>query len=352
MVERAREVVAGEIALVVGGFHMGGYSRTEIEETIAGFRENEVRQVTPTHCTGDQAQAMFQEAYGDDYIEGGAGRVFVIGAGGSAEVPGEEASEGFLLSGVGFSTPESVLHDPESDLYLVSNINGGPGDKDGNGFISRLSPQGEVLGLKWIDGRAEGVTLNGPTGMALAGDVLYVADVDVVRSFERDTGAPLGEIVIPGAVFLNDVAAADDGILYVSDSGGDAIYRITPGGAVDAFAPDQRFAGPNGIQVQGDAVRVANYGGTSVFGLDSDGQLVADWDLPMGGLDGLLWLEDGSMLVSSWDASAIYLIDPAGDVSDLFSPITSPADIGLDSKRNLLLIPHFQHNSVEAKPLP
>ena len=60
------------------------------------------------------------------------------------------------------STPESALHDPEADVYLVSNINGGPGDRDDNGFISRVSPDGQVLDLKWIDGADPGVTLHAP----------------------------------------------------------------------------------------------------------------------------------------------------------------------------------------------
>src|SRR5687768_8785949 len=41
---------------------------------------------------------------------------------------------GTIVVRVGFQTPESVLHDPSSDTYLVSNINGGPVDVDDNGF--------------------------------------------------------------------------------------------------------------------------------------------------------------------------------------------------------------------------
>ena len=41
---------------------------------------------------------------------------------------------------MGFESPESVLYDELADLYLVSNVNGGLADADGNGFISRLGP--------------------------------------------------------------------------------------------------------------------------------------------------------------------------------------------------------------------
>src|SRR5882762_3186785 len=51
----------------------------------------------------------------------------------------------------GFLTPESVLHDPVQDIYVVSNINGGPTTKDNNGFISRVRPDGAVENLKFIE---------------------------------------------------------------------------------------------------------------------------------------------------------------------------------------------------------
>ena len=113
------------------------------------------------------------------------------------------------------STPESALHDPEADVYLVSNINGGPGDRDDNGFISRVSPDGQVLDLKWIDGADPGVTLHAPKGSAVYGDRFYVADIDVVRRFDRTSGAPLGAWAVPNAGFLNDVAVGADGTVYV-----------------------------------------------------------------------------------------------------------------------------------------
>ena len=72
-----------------------------------------------------------------------------------------------MIADAGFSTPESVLHDAASDVYLVSNINGNPLDVDGNGSISRVSFDGTVAQLKWIEGGANGVTLNAPKGMAI-----------------------------------------------------------------------------------------------------------------------------------------------------------------------------------------
>jgi hypothetical protein len=97
-----------------------------------------------------------------------------------------------------FVGPDAAIHDTTDDVYLVSNVNGDPAATDDNGFISKVSPKGEVLELKWIDGTSGKKALNAPKGMALNGDRLYVADIDRVRIFHRKTGAALGAIRIPG----------------------------------------------------------------------------------------------------------------------------------------------------------
>src|SRR5207245_6256953 len=118
----------------------------------------------------------------------------------------------------GFQTPESVLYDPDQDVYFVSNINGQPTAADDNGFISRINPDTLQNDLKWIDAAKPDIILNAPKGMAILGDDLYVADLSVVRKFDRKTGKPKGEIPIPGSTFLNDVAS-DGKAVYVSDTG-------------------------------------------------------------------------------------------------------------------------------------
>jgi hypothetical protein len=258
--------------------------------------------------------------------------------------------QGFLLEGIGFRTPESVLYDPESDTYLVSNINGSPMDKDGNGFISRIAPGGELLALRWIDGEAEGVTLNAPKGMAVSGAALYVADIDAVRIFDRRTGVPHGDVEILGAQFLNDTTAAPDGTIYVTDSATGLVHSITEGQSVERF-DDVLLKGPNGIVAGEGSIWVA-VEGSLVLELGSEGQALAEYRLPGGGLDGLIRLDDGTLLASSWQGSAIYRIDPTGQASELFAGLSAPADIGFDTKRGLVLIPHFEDDRVEARPLP
>jgi 7,8-dihydropterin-6-yl-methyl-4-(beta-D-ribofuranosyl)aminobenzene 5'-phosphate synthase len=73
MVTRAKQVGRGEIALVVGGFHLGGASRGRVQQIISEFRRLGVQQVAPCHCTGDQARELFREFYGEKYHDCGVG---------------------------------------------------------------------------------------------------------------------------------------------------------------------------------------------------------------------------------------------------------------------------------------
>lgn len=267
------------------------------------------------------------------------------------------------VADVGLETPESVLHDPDADIYLVSNINGSPTEEDGNGFIARIAPDGALAALKWIDGQTDGVTLNAPKGMALKGDTLFVADITAVRAFHRVSGDPLGSWAVPGSTFLNDLAVGPDGALYVSDSGlnpdfsssgTDAVYRFDDGEAV-AVVEGTGLGGPNGLAVIDGQVVMVTFGAPEVKTVPATGgDATVLTELPGGQLDGVVVLEDGSMLVSSWETSSVYHVPATaeGEVTTVVEGVPSPADIGWDAERRKILIPLFQENRVEIRNGP
>src|SRR5215216_3946709 len=117
-----------------------------------------------------------------------------------------------------FAMPESVLYDAAGDRYLVSNVNGKPGDADFNGYILELSPDGQTKTPKLIAGNQNKVRLDAPKGMAIVGTELWVADIKLVRRFDLKSSAQKEDIQLPGATFVNDVVAAPEGGAYVSDS--------------------------------------------------------------------------------------------------------------------------------------
>lgn len=270
------------------------------------------------------------------------------------------ASPPIAVRNVGFMTPESVLHDPLTDRYLVSNINGNPLEADDNGFISLLADDGQVLALKWIDGASDSVTLHAPRGLAVVGDYIYVADLTVLRRFDRRTGAPRGALPIPGATFLNDVTSTNDGSVYFTDSGlragpagvepsgTDAVYRLTPEGALDTLARGEELGRPNGIAVTGDTVWVVSFGSGELYRVANGGR--ADVvRLAKGSLDGLV-IAFGEMFVSSWEGESVFRGKP-GTFAEMLRGLKAPADIGHDLWRNRLLIPLFNDNEIRIVPL-
>ena len=277
----------------------------------------------------------------------------------SALACGAPPDEPIVLQDVGFMTPESVLHDVTADVYLVSNINGVPFDEDDNGFISRISPTGEILDLKWIDGGDDDVTLNAPKGLAIAGGTLFVADINTVRMFDRETGEPIGAVPVEGSTFVNDVAAGPDGTIYFTDSGfapgfepsgTDAVYRLSDAGAVETLATGDDLGRPNGVAADARGVWVVTFGANALYRLD-DGEQTDRAELPDGGLDGLVILDDGSVLISSWNAQAVYHGPVGGPFEVLVSDVEAPADIGHDATRNRVMIPLFQSDVVRIEPL-
>ena len=259
----------------------------------------------------------------------------------------------------GLATPESVFYDAETDTYLVSNINGAPTDKDNNGYISELSPEGAVVKAKLVAGGENGVTLNAPKGMALVKGILYVADIDTVRLFDRKTGAPKGEAPVKGATFVNDLSAGPDGKVYFTDSGlspkfeatgTDALYVLEPGKKpkVKALLQSKDLPHPNGILATKDTLYVNFFGAPEVRSYDLKGKAKGEtMKMPAGGLDGLVMVGD-DFLVSSWDGKAVYRGKAGGEFKAVLTDLTAPADIGFDTKRNRVLVPRFQESMVEA----
>jgi len=78
MVRRAKELLDKEVHLVVGGFHMTGFSDTQISQVINGLQDLGVQEVAPCHCSGDHTRQLFASAYGENFIEGGVGKRIAI----------------------------------------------------------------------------------------------------------------------------------------------------------------------------------------------------------------------------------------------------------------------------------
>lgn len=268
----------------------------------------------------------------------------------------------------GFKTPESVRYDSAADVFYVSNINGSPVGKDNNGFISRMKPDGTIDSLQLIAGGRDGVTLNAPKGLALIGDTLWVADIDVVRGFNVKTGTVVANVDLTSlkAVFLNDICVGGDGALYVTDSGikpngasrdhvdgGDKIFRIDAAHHATIALASDSLHWPNGITWDASGKRFI------IVPYDKVPQILA-WRVgaaqPMiigygsGQYDGVEILADRRLIVTSWADSTVSIRD--GNVRQAIKDLPSPADIGIDTRRMHLAVPLLTKDRVEILTIP
>ena len=260
-------------------------------------------------------------------------------------------------------TPESVRYDADLDAFFVSNINGNPSQKDGNGFIARVDAANTASVTMFAEGGKNGVTLNAPKGMAIVGDTLWVADIDAMRAFNKRTGAAIATVDLRPlrAKFLNDVVMGPDGTVYVTDSGlqfdasgnmshpgPDQIFRIkgrTPSVAIKA---DSGLNGPNGIAWDAANARfiIGPFSGNAINGWKDGDSTVTQIATGPGGYDGVEVLADGRMIVTSWADSGVHVISN-GTATKVVANVEGPADIGIDTKRNVIALPRFMAGRVE-----
>jgi len=148
----------------------------------------------------------------------------------SAALPGPVSAQATKVisdkTATGFAFPESVAYDPTAQVLYVSEFGSElkPTQKDGKGRISKISLDGTIQEETFLP--AEGQVLNKPKGIWVAGDRLWVTNIDVLWVF--DTTSKEGRKVdLPGIQFANDPTIIGDAV-YVSDNRGDQLYRVEP----------------------------------------------------------------------------------------------------------------------------
>lgn len=238
--------------------------------------------------------------------------------------------------------PESVLLDTESDLLYVANINGKSDQKDGDGFISRMSTDGKIEDLKWLTG------LDAPKGMALVKQKLYVADISNVVIVDVAKATILKKIPVEGAKFLNDVTAAENGDIFVSDSGTGKIHLIKDGKATIYFESES-LKRVNGLLALPNTLYVADAGDGTNYKLSKDKRL-EKFTTTSQGADGVVKVGKDEYFVSSWGGE-VFHVAPDGTATkmlDTKDQKLNSADIAYDAKTRTVFVPTFFGNTVMA----
>lgn len=243
-----------------------------------------------------------------------------------------------LWTAEGFSAPEGAAQAPNGG-YFISNVAGEGGGKDGEGWISLISADGQMVTERFAEG------LDAPKGMAVLDGVLYAADIDRVRMIDAESGARQGEIVIDGAQFLND-ATVWNGAVYVSDSLANAIVKIE-NGAASVWLRDDRLARVNGVLGAGDKLYIVTMETGSLYEADADGAMteIASGMTPA---DGVGLVPAGGWLVSTVPGEIFY-VSPGGEAKRLVDTREQGVNQNdLNVYDDIVIVPNWRPGTVTA----
>ena len=237
-------------------------------------------------------------------------------------------------------TPESVLFYPDADILYVSNIAGEPNTKDGKGYISKVSLDGQIQEKEWVTG------LNAPKGMGVLDGKLYVTDVDELVEINIESGKITNRFKVRNAKFLNDVAVGDNKVFF-TDMQDNKIYALD-NGKVQLWK-ETTLNSPNGLAYHNDKLLVAA-NGLNVVSKEGEPRTIAEG---IDASDGIGIVDDNAYLVSNWNGEVYYIEEGKEKVKvlDTKDQNMNTADIEYIRDRNLLLIPTFRDNRVVAYKL-
>lgn len=265
---------------------------------------------------------------------------------------------------------ESCAYDRQRKLIVVPNRGANQDEAPNDAFISLLNPDGSVHTAKWIGASRDGLILNHPFGSEINGGRLYLADSNggtrdeapttaVLRMFDMATGAPAGEIVVKDSPRFNDIAVADDGTVYATQTGtADGripmrLYKITSQGTASIVLDGAPLSRPNGVALDGKGnIVVVNMGNRDVLTVSPQGRLLRTEQAAQAESDGIVIMPDGTKYISSVRFGGVSRIQPGRPGELIATGIPNAASMCFDSDTNQLVIPMNPNNSVAFVKLP
>jgi len=78
IVRKAKNMFKKEVFLLTGGFHLRSYNEEQIIDIVKHLKKLGVKNIAPSHCTGDKAIRIFREKWGENFLNYGCGAKIVV----------------------------------------------------------------------------------------------------------------------------------------------------------------------------------------------------------------------------------------------------------------------------------
>jgi len=235
--------------------------------------------------------------------------------------------------------PESVLKN--SDNIYVSNINGDPTQKNGAGYISKLSAEGKIMEQEWITG------LNAPKGMGVFDNKLYLTDIDQLVVVDMADAIILERYNAENAIFLNDIDIDSKGRVFISDMQQKEIY-IFENNELKSWLKDHLELAVNGLYVEGYYLMAGVE--NTILKINIESKKITAYIDNTGPIDGLEAYGDGRFIFSDWTGH-VYIASPGKEKTlllDTSKEGVNAADIWYVQETKILYVPTFLDNRVVA----
>ena len=234
---------------------------------------------------------------------------------------------------------ESIVYDEANGCFYSTN--GTDYSLGTNGFISKISDNGNLLDLKWIK------NLNRPTGMAIHDSLLYVADINSLIVINTRSGKVLDNYLEPIANSgLNDVSINKNGEVYVTASFIHSIFKLVGGKLIVWNQDEEKLKWANGLLATNTELLVA---GLHINTINIGSKSIAQFKLkpPVKDFEGIV--SDGltGYFLTTVENSGLFYLNEHGRINKLMEGNDYFGDLEFDSSLKKLYIPRGNKNSNE-----
>lgn len=246
----------------------------------------------------------------------------------------------------GFVGPESVVYDAGRNQYYVSNMGSyGRNATPADGFVSRVTADGQLSELRWVTGFED------PKGLALANGRLYVGDVAELVEIDLASGQIVGRYApSDGRGDFNDCTADAVGNVYVCSGRLMTVFRLHAG----VFEPWAKLepaqtGSINGLRAEEHRLLLGGWSIKDASGVDRVGHLsfvnFADKSVgrlgttPVCHIDGIEPDGHGGFTVTDWLTGEVFQVSAAGEPRLLMRLPAGAADHTYRVATRQLLVP-------------